>query len=500
MPSPSTLDEGRALYEGRHPALAATLRGESRTPLPAQQAACLSCHRPSGLGSFEGEAVVPPISSGLLSRPFDPATTRRYGPRGQPGEPGVPRVRPAYDAAALHRLLTEGVAPDGRALGPLMPRYTLAPRHSEALLAFLDTLGTQPAPGVDDDVVHFATITGDDVPEAQARQLVLLLEQFIARKNAQTRGEVQRRAAARRTEHVMYARYRRWELHHWALRGAPDTWPRQLAALYAARPVFAVLSGRSDRDWSPVHRFCEAERVPCLFPITAWPHETGGFYTAYFSGGVLAQARWLAQAGEAAPAAPAPGRPWLVLGGDAQHEQAQAQRIASALGGEGGAAAAITASGHWHGEPVIVSALPAREVAQRLAAGMASARAAAPRVYLLAGASPPASEPVAWPPGVDVQWVTQQAADATRLARARAWWRAQGLRPADEALAAQVLFAATAAVESLVHVDERFSREYCLEKLEHNLENMPPLTAYPRLALGPNQRLAAKSVWLARVP
>ncbi|MFO1267019.1 MAG: hypothetical protein U1F67_09765 [Rubrivivax sp.] len=49
-----------------------------------------------------------------------------------------------------------------------------------------------------------------------------------------------------------------------------------------------------------------------------------------------------------------------------------------------------------------------------------------------------------------------------------------------------------------MHVDERFSREYCLEKLEHNLENMPPMTAYPRLSLGPGQRLAAKNVWLVR--
>lgn len=492
-------EEGRALYEGRHAALSATLRGASQAALPAQQAACVSCHRPSGLGSFEGEAIVPPISSGLLSRPFDPATTRRYGPPGGAGAEAGPRVRPAYDTAALHRLLTEGRTPDGRMLGPLMPRYALEPRHAAALLAFLDGLGTRPTPGVDDEVVHFATITSDDVPEAQAQQVVLLLQQFIARKNAQTRGEEQRRAAARRTEHTMYARYRRWALHHWVLRGEPGTWPQQLADLYAARPVFAVLSGRSDRDWSPVHRFCEAERLPCLFPVTAWPGEEAGFYTAYFSGGAVAQARWLASADDVAATPPAPGRPWLVLAGEGQGEQALAERVARALGG-GSAAAGLLIGGRWRGEPVIVSALPAREVARRLAAGPPAANAPRVRVYLLAGASPPDDEPVAWPPGADVQWVTQQETGAARLARARAWWRGQGLRPADEALAAQVLFAATAAVESLVHVDERFSREYCLEKLEHNLENMPPMTGYPRLALGPNQRLAAKSVWLTRRP
>lgn len=504
----AAFEEGRALYEGRHPGLSATLRGASSAAVPTEQAACVNCHRPSGLGSFEGEAVVPPISSGLLSRPFDPATTRRYGVALRPGDEGGLRVRPAYDAAALQRLLTEGRTPDGRALGPLMPRYALEPQHSAALLAFLDGLGTQATPGVEGDVVHFATITTDEVPEAQARQLVHLLQQFVARKNARTRGEEQRRAVARRTEHVMYARYRRWDLHHWVLRGEPSTWPAQLASLYAARPVFAVLSGRSDRDWSPVHRFCEAERLPCLFPVTAWPGEGAGFYTAYFSGGAVAQARWLATSDEATSGSSVAGRHWLVLAGEGPGERPLAERIAQALaprdaGPEAGTAtprAAVSTATRWRGEPVVVSALPAREVARLLSAAPPTGGSGAIRVYLLAGASPPSREPLVWPAGADVQWVTQQENDPTRLARARAWWRGQGLRPDDEALAAQALFAATAAVESLVHVDEHFSREYCLEKLEHNLENMPPMTAYPRLSLGPGQRLAAKKVWLTRLP
>ena len=84
----AAFEEGRALYEGRHPGLSATLRGAPSVAVPTAQAACVSCHRPSGLGSFEGEAVVPPISSGLLTRPFDPATTRRYGVTLRPGDEG----------------------------------------------------------------------------------------------------------------------------------------------------------------------------------------------------------------------------------------------------------------------------------------------------------------------------------------------------------------------------------------------------------------------------
>ncbi|MBL8324626.1 MAG: hypothetical protein JNJ89_06665 [Rubrivivax sp.] len=506
-------DEGRRLYEGTHPALVAMLpRGAALTPLPPQHAACVTCHRPSGLGSFEGEAAVPPIASGLLARPFDPATTRRYGPSTRTaGGTALLRVRPAYDAPALHRLLTEGRTPDDRDLGPLMPRYRLEPRHSAALLEHLKRLGTAPTPGVDDEVVHFATVTTDEVPAAQVKELVHLLREFFARKNAQTRGEPQRRAAAQRTEHTMYARYRRWELHHWVLRGAPETWAAQLRKSYARRPVFAMLSGRGGSTWSPVHDFCESERLPCLFPITPWPgaaQETPGFYSVYFSGGVPAQARWLAEtvlAAAEAPGPPPPAPPWLVLAG----EDAAGRQLAMQVFSELGAAArtggrSLTMAPHWRGEPVVVSALPAAEVARRLAA-QTPAAAAPPRpasatVYLLAGAGVPDAAPVAWPPGVRVHWVTQQDPQPSRLARARAWWRGQGFRPADEAQAAQVLLAATAAVESLVHVDERFSREYCLEKLEHNLENLPPMTGYPRLALGPGQRLAAKSVWMVALP
>jgi hypothetical protein len=475
---PAAPDEGRDLYEGRHPALAMTsLRDDAASVVPREQAACSACHRPSGLGSFEGGSEVPPISAGTLARPFVPATTRRYAPA------PVLRVRPAYDAMALHRLLTEGITADGRQLGTLMPRYRLEPAHSASLLEHLNRLGTDPTPGVADDVVHFATITSDEVPASRVRDLVRLLEAFFIQKNALTRAEDQRRLAARRTEHTMYSRYRRWVLHHWVLHGPAASWPEQLAAAYRLQPVFAVLSGLSTRDWSPVHRFCEGERLPCLFPIVDWPVLEPGFYSAYFGGAAPAQAQWLA-----ASAAPAPDVRWLVLVDGSAEGAAAGERLAAELRRAG---RMVTLGERWADEAAVLSALPPLQVAERLRGG-------APRqVFLLAGAAAPSDAAHAsWPAGTEVSWVTQQQSAAPALARARAWWRARGIRPADENEAALVLLAASAAVESLVHVDERFSREYCLEKLEHNLENMPPLTAYPRLSLGPGQRLAARSVWL----
>jgi hypothetical protein len=63
---------------------------------------------------------------------------------------------------------------------------------------------------------------------------------------------------------------RPWRLHTWTLHGPPPTWPAQLARHLREQPVFALLSGIG-REWAPVHAFCEAEGLPCLFPNTDAP-------------------------------------------------------------------------------------------------------------------------------------------------------------------------------------------------------------------------------------
>jgi hypothetical protein len=86
-----------------------------------------------------------------------------------------------------------------------------------------------------------------------------------------------------------------------------------------------------------------------------------------------------------------------------------------------------------------------------------------------------------------------------QLVRAREWLRQQGLAGVPLDVGASTLQAATVLGEGLVHVDFAFTPEYLLELLEHGLENVVPWSPYPRLAIGPDQRIASKGSWVGEL-
>ncbi len=493
---------GESIYEGALPGFIGRVRDarDASVQLPVQQAACVSCHRPSGLGSFEGNLAVPPIAGSLLFAPFDAATTHRYA------WTSTLRVRPAYTEASLAQLLRTGRTPDGLTISAVMPRYELRADEVAGLAAHLNTLSGSLAPGISETSVTFATITTPDVSAAHVAELLGTLNRFVAHKNANTRGETARRGAALRNEQSMYRRHRSWQLRHWALRGAPETWGAQLQAHYAREPVFAVLSGVGEQSWRPVHEFCAVQRVPCLLPTVALPPQDQNFYSVYLSRGLIGQAQAAARHLLEMEAVP---DEVLVLAGESPNEQVRARQVAAALTEAIAEAPAsrrvrVRQANSWRADAAdriaIVSALPSAQVGARREGPATSAPPAA--VFVLNGM---------WPIGeaetgdfagavtsAQAWWVTDQlhgAAARQQLQRANAWFHANGLTDSG-VVARNALLAATVAVESLMHADEKFSREYCIEKLEHTLENMPALTAYPRLAIGPRQRFAAKQVML----
>jgi hypothetical protein len=481
-PDAALVARGEAIYFGTDAALARP--GAARVqgaPIPPHAAACVACHRRSGLGSAESNLLVPPVAGHLLFNPLAPQTGQRLP------WPSRDRTRPAYDEASLARALSEGVAPDGVPIVAPMPRYTFGADEVAALAAYLRTLSAATAPGVSDEEVVFATVTTPDAPPAQVNDLLRTLQAFFADKNAGTRSETRRRAQALRTDSTMYRRFRRWRLEHWALTGEPHTWAAQLEARYAAAPVFALLSGLSYDDWSPVHEFCERTKLPCLLPNAWLPPAREDFYSIYFSPGLAAEVQALAEtlAGTREVVL------WTVAGSTGERQRAA---IAAALARHGIGVVDRAP----HAGDVLVAALSADAIERRWHALAQPPR----RVYALAGML--AELPDTWRPhdaalrahSVLVTPLAPGAAAQRQMARARAWFAGKGMKFASERIAANALLAAVVAVETMMHVDERFSREYCIEKIEHNLENIPPFTAYPRLAIGPSQRFASRRVHL----
>ena len=164
--------------------------------------------------------------------------------------------------------------PDGHPLVAPMPRYALDDASVSALAAYLRTLSATPAPGVEADTLHVATIVTPDVPPERAEKVLDVVRTWVASAPVLSKT---------------------WKLHVWRLSGPPEQWEQELDAFYGTQPVFAVVSGVGADKWSPVQRFCEANHVPCVLPSVEVAPEGGApYYSVYFSPGVVLEARVLA--------------------------------------------------------------------------------------------------------------------------------------------------------------------------------------------------------------
>ncbi len=254
-------------------------------------AACEKCHRRSGMGSFEGGTKVRPVTGAALYTP-EVALGTGIG-RALPGK--TPKW-PTYTDETLARAIRDGVDPEGRRFDVAMPRYDLADTDMALLIGYLKSLSTAGAPGVTDKVIRFATVVDVRVSPARRNAVTDVLETFFRDKNAGTRNEAERARVAPWHKYRKLRAYRVWELDVWEVSGPEETWEAQLEEHHRRNPVFAMVSGISAEGWGPVHRFCERHGIPSLFPNTIAPVVSGpGYYTVYFSRGVMLEADALAR-------------------------------------------------------------------------------------------------------------------------------------------------------------------------------------------------------------
>jgi hypothetical protein len=262
---------------------------ESGGSISGATAACVNCHRRSGLGTVEGRIVIPAITAKYL---FQPSFRSVPGSKSAQGAPVAP-TRPAYTDATLRQAIREGIDSGGRALDYLMPRYHLEDAQMASLITYLKGLSAGKVPGVTSDTLHFAAIIAPDADPAKRQGMIDVLRHFFDSKNSFYQAKAPPLQSSRWLD---FRVQRKWQLHVWELTGAPQTWEEQLRSRLRAEPVFAAISGVGESTWMPVHKFCEEESLPCLFPNVDLPViAEEDFYSVYFSKGVLLEAQLMAK-------------------------------------------------------------------------------------------------------------------------------------------------------------------------------------------------------------
>ncbi len=494
-------NEGAAIYrQGLLPS-GANLRGTRAAALDVQgmAAACINCHRASGLGSTEGRIVVPPIIGKYLFRSHATNVQDMTAPH----VAGYRSTRPPYTEESLAQAIRQGVTPNGRSLNYLMPRYPLDDASMAALIAYLKGLSAGEMPGVSADTLHFATIITPDADPRQRRAMLDVMEQFFADKNAFIRGGLR---PMRSTREIEYRVSRRWQLHVWELTGAPQSWEQQLRMHMAAEPVFAVISGLGGKTWAPVHRFCEAARVPCLLPNVELPLvDERDFYPVYFSRGVLLEVDMLAGvlSGKEVPRRLVQ----VYRAGDVGEAAARALAVLAAASGiavenralpelSGSAAELADATRHLDAGDALMLWLRAPD----LAALAPDARP--PSTLLVSGTMGDlehAPLPLAWREAALLTYpVDLPEQRSVRMNFPLSWFRIKKIAVVDERVQTDTYIACGILADTLTDMLDSFVPEYLVERVEGMVEHRLVNGYYARLSLASGQRFASKGGYLVR--
>ncbi len=460
--------------------------------LSGKIAACARCHRASGHGMVEGDIRVPDITAKALTAPLVPRRDlllrelyqERQGPIAKTVV-HIPHLRPAYAGLAdLVRAVTRGQDPGGRLLAASMPRYRLNNEAAVALQGYVAQLGGQPDPGVEAGTVHFATLLGPDVPGQRAEAMLSVMRAFIETRNREIRREWSRPAYSPNHK-ALYAPSRRlWRLHIWRLDGPARTWPAQLRRLYTDQPVFALLGGAAKGDWTPLHRFCETARIPCLFPLTDWPGTETGHFTVYLSKGHPNEARLVAQRLVAMGA-----RNVAQFHGADPRDSKMAEVFERALrtthielrDSPQNAQALVV----WGNGVLLRKVLVDPVIAERNIPVFAAGALLADDQGRLPDLDMRRPVRVAWQ-------YAHPATVTTRINRLRGWLRARKVRmPMWERTQLNTFLALDVTQHAMDHLVDRYSRELFLETIEQQVETGLNPGTFPRLSLGPGQRFAA---------
>jgi len=309
----------------------------------------------------------------------------------------------------------------------------------------------------------------------------------------------------RSSHRMMFKANRRWLLHVWELTGPPESWGMQLRRDMAKEPVFAVISGLGGRNWAPVHRFCEQESLPCLFPNADLPVVAErDFYSLYFSKGVLLEAELIAHQ-LTDDKGPRGGRIVQVFRADDIGEPA-ANSLRQVLGASGLQAVdrRLSKSG---GERQLSAALQDVGAHDALVLWLRPADIAllskvplrASNVFAsgLMGGLGTAPVPEPWRSVVQLAYPFDlPERRVVRMDYPLGWFRMRKIPVVAERVQADTYLACSLVSETLNHTADSFMRDYLIERVEGMLEHRIVTGYYPRLTLAPDERFASKGGYI----
>jgi hypothetical protein len=473
------------------------------------EAACVNCHRRSGLGSTHQSSG---IGASAVTNRIPPIAARYlFQSNGGHAEENLPYVdgmrsnRSPYTPATLARALRDGVDSDGRTLSNLMPRFAIDDADFSSLIAYLNTLYPVRVPGVTPGLLHFATIITPEVEPERRQAMLDVMEKFFAERNSRQMVPSAPMRASGKTQYgrSMFMVHRQWELHVWELSGPPSIWGEQLDRYLAKEPVLAVVSGLG-RNWAPVHAFCEHQRLACLFPNAEVPVDApGDFFEVYLSRGVLLEAELIAT-GLTASSAGSPVRTvqQVYRAGDS------GEAAAHALGGrlkEKGITVRDSVLGH--DNRGLAAAIRSASGADALVlwlrpadlAALGDDKGAPPLVYVSGLMGGLENSPLPAPWRLRTRMAYPFDLPQNRIVRVDyplGWFRIRHIPIVDEHMQADTYLALGLVSEALNEMVDTFYGPYLVEYLQSMVEHRIVTGYYPRLTLAENQHFASKGGYL----
>lgn len=484
----------------------------------SDQFTCVGCHRPSGFGSSEGGEFVPFITGDVLFRERDATQQRRNRQFRElfkethssdfDAQVKMPRMRPAYTRETLARAIRGGVDAGGKELSETMPRYQISDQTAADLVAYLKTLSTKDDPGVSDEILHIGTVIGSEVGDERRRAVLQTMRLFVEWYNKDIQGQLEHEGFSPFYRSEFKDSFRKWKLHVWDMEGPPSTWRDQLEARYEDKKVFALVSGLVDQPWEPVADFCDAQRLPCVFPNTQLPRTEDATYnySIYFSRGLELEGEALAaylggqknepEAVRQIHVSDAAGRvPAKAFARQAADEFPETSVSTRTVGNKGELKSAIAQAADeggtlavWPGDKVDAALTALEQHADAFtevflpssALDMAVADASDALIGKLQFTYPN-EKPEGYHP---------------RQYRVRAWMHSRGLEVSHPRIQLQTYYALTQMQYGISHLISDFNRDYLIEFIEKEAEAELNPGTHPKLALGPGQRFASKGAYI----